>query len=123
MKTMWAGRIISGVAVLFMVFDGVIHVVKPAVVVQAFQQLGYPQQLSAGIGVLELVLVALYLTRRSAFLGAVLLTGYLGGAVATQLRAGADAFPIVFPVIIGALFWVGLVLRDVRLRALVANRA
>ncbi len=115
---LWTGRVLSAFAAFFMVFDGAIHVLKPAPVIQAFAQLGVPDHLSAGLGVLELVLVALYLGRRTSVLGAVLLTGYLGGAVATQLRAEAGWFPLIFPVAIGALFWGGLALRDARVRAL-----
>ena len=70
-----------------------------------------PVRLSAGLGVLQLVLLALYLTPSTAVLGAILLTGYLGGAIAIHLRAGLGIFPIVFPLIIGAGFWIGLYLR------------
>ena len=115
----WAGRVLSTLAAVFMVFDGVIHVLKPAPVVQAFAQLGYPLSASVGIGVLELVFTALYVIPRTAALGAVLLTAYLGGAVATQLRAGSGWFETIFPVIIGAIVWAGLALRDARVRALV----
>ena len=83
-----------------------------------FAQLGYPVGLTLGIGVLELACLAAYALRRTAPLGALLLTGYLGGAVATHVRAGSPLFSVVFPLIIGALLWGGLYLRDRRLRAL-----
>lgn len=117
--TSWTGRILSTVVVLFMAFDGVIHVLKPAPVAEAFARLGYPIGTSVALGILELAITALYAIPRTAALGAVLLTGYLGGAVATQVRAGSTAFEIIFPVIIGALAWGGLALRDSRIRALV----
>jgi len=108
----WSGRVLSGVVVAFMVFDGVIHVLKPAPVIDAFAQLGVPIRLSVGLGILELVCTALYAIPRTAFVGALLLTAYLGGAIATQLRAGAGWFPTIFPVIVAALLWSGLALRD-----------
>ena len=116
----WTGRVLSALAVAFMVFDGVIHVLKPAPVVQAFTQLGYPLGASVGIGVLELVFTVLYVIPRTAALGAVLLSAYLGGAVATQLRAGSGWFEVTFPVLIGAIVWGGLALRDTRVRAFIS---
>ena len=114
----WPGRALSGVAVAFMIFDGVIHVLKPTPVVDAFAQLGFPLRFSVGLGILELICAALYAIPRTSFVGALLLTGYLGGAIATQLRAEAAWFPMIFPLIIAALVWGGLVLRDPRLREL-----
>lgn len=117
-KTMlWTGRIVGTLAVFFMLFDAVLHLTKPAPVVAAFAQLGFPLNLAVGIGILELVCVALYVIPRTSLLGAILLTGYLGGAMATQLRVG-HAFETVFPVIIGALFWGGLYFRSRWLRAI-----
>jgi hypothetical protein len=101
-----------------MVFDGVIHVLKPGLVADAFAQLGVPLRLSVGIGIVELVCTALYAVPRTAIFGALLLTGYLGGAIATQLRAGAGWFPTIFPLIMAALLWGGLALRDARVRTL-----
>jgi DoxX-like protein len=115
----WTGRVLSTVAVAFMAFDGVIHVLEPAPVVQAFARLGFPLSASVGIGILELVFTALYAIPRTAALGAVLLSAYLGGAVATQLRAGSGWFEMIFPVIIGAIVWGGLALRDARVRAFI----
>lgn len=118
----WPGRILSALVVAFIVFDGIIHIAKPAPVVEAFAQLGYPLRLSVGLGVLELVFTLLYAIPRTAFVGALLLTAYLGGAIATQLRIDAGWFPTIFPVIVAALLWTGLALRDPRLRALVGDR-
>jgi len=117
--TSWTGRGLSTFVVLFMIFDGVIHVLKPAAVVDAFAQLGFPLGASVTLGILELAFTALYAIPRTAAFGAVLLSAYLGGAVATQLRAGAGWFPTIFPVLIGALLWAGLALRDARVRAFI----
>lgn len=114
----WTGRTLSALVVVFMIFDGVIHIARPAPVVDAFTQLGVPLRLSLGIGIVELVCTALYAIPRTSVLGALLLTGYLGGAIATQLRSGAGWFPTIFPLIIAALLWGGLALRDARVRAL-----
>lgn len=117
-KTLWPGRIMSALAVLFLLFDAVIHLMKPAPVVTAFAQLGYPVDLAVRIGTLELVCIVIYVLPRTSILGAILLTGYLGGAVASNVRVGHSFFETVFPVIVGALVWGGLCLRDERLRAL-----
>jgi len=113
------GQVLSGVVLLFMVFDGVIHVLKIAPVVEAFNQLGYPIATAVPLGMLEIACVALTLIPATRVVGALLLTAYFGGAVATQLRAGAPLFPMVFPVLLGALLWAGLYLRDSRVGALV----
>lgn len=118
-RTAWTGCIASTLAVLFLLFDAVIHLTKPAPVVAAFAQLGYPLDLAVGIGLLELICVVIYLIPRTSVLGAILLTGYLGGAVASQLRVGHSFFETVFPIILGALVWGGLFLRDDRLRAVI----
>ena len=119
-KLRWAGRILSGLAVLFFLVDGAMKLWKPAVVVEATRQLGYPESDIVGIGVLLLTCTLLYLVPRTSILGAVLLTGYLGGAVASQVRAGNGWFNAVFPVIFGALVWSGLWLRDLRVRNLLS---
>jgi hypothetical protein len=115
----WSGRVLSTLVVAFMLFDGIVHILKPAPVAEAFTRLGYPLGASLGLGILELVFTALYVIPRTAVLGAVFLTGYLGGAVATQLRVGSGWFETIFPVIIGAIVWAGLVLRDARVRAFI----
>ena len=117
---LWTGRIASGIIVLFMLFDGVIKLVKPAPVVESFAQLGYPSGTAAGIGMAALGCTILYAIRRTSVLGAILLTGYLGGAIATHVRAGNPLFSdILFPVYMGVLVWGGIYLRNERLRALI----
>jgi hypothetical protein len=119
---LWAGRIISALAILFLIFDGVIKVLKLAPAMESTAQLGYPASVVLGLGVLELACLAIYIIPRTSVLGAILLTGYLGGAIATQVRAGSPPFSIIFPVIVGALIWGGLFLREERLRALIPLR-
>jgi hypothetical protein len=118
-RTVWAGRIISALPVLFLLVDGVMKLVKPAVVVEATVKLGYPESVIVGLGVVLVACTILYLIPRTAVLGALLLTGYLGGAVATHVRVGGPLFPIIFPVILGAMLWGGLYLRDERVRSLI----
>jgi hypothetical protein len=112
---LWAGRILTGVVVLFLAFDTVIKLVSARVAVDATLPLGFTAQQVPLIGGIELVCLALYLIPRTAPLGAVLLTGYLGGAIATHLRLGNPLFShVLFPVYIGAMVWGGLYLRDAR---------
>src|SRR5487761_372416 len=85
-KLLWTGRILSTLAVLFMLFDSVGHLLKPAPVVQAFVQLDFPLRLSLTLGIIQLICIVIYIIPRTAVLGAVLLTGYLGGAVAIHMR-------------------------------------
>ena len=118
----WAGRIISAFAILFLAFDSIIKVLNMAPAIEATTQLGYPVGLVVGIGLLELACLAIYTIPRTAVLGAILLTGYLGGAIATQVRAASPLFSVVFPLIIGALIWGGLFIREERLRALLPLR-
>lgn len=122
-KRLWASRIMSGLPALFLLMDGGMKLFKPPFVVQATMQLGYPEFVIVGIGLALLASTLLYLVPRTAILGAVLLTGYLGGAVATHVRVGAAFFNIIFPVIFGSLLWGGLWLRDRRLRELLPLRA
>ena len=119
---LWTGRIISVLVVLFLVFDGVSKVLQVPEVVQANLQLGYLESHVASIGILLLVCVAIYVIPQTAILGAILLTAYLGGGVATHVRAGSALFPIVFTTTFGVLTWAGLDLRDRRLRALIPLR-
>ena len=116
--TRWAGRIISGLPALFLLVDGGMKLVKPAFVVEATVQLGYPESVIIPIGVVLIVCTILYLIPKTSVLGAILLIGYLGGAVATHVRTGESLFSIVFPVIFGVLLWLGLYLRNPKLRAL-----
>jgi hypothetical protein len=118
----WSGRIVSALAVLFLAFDGIIKVLQLAPAVDGSAALGYSAGTTLALGYLTLACLAAYLFPRTAPLGALLLTGYLGGAIATHVRAESPAFPIIFPAIIGAMLWGGLTLRDARLRAFVTNR-
>jgi len=123
-RRLWTGRILSGLGALFMAFDGTIHVLRIAPVVDAFGKLGYPLGVSATLGLIELICVALYLLPRTSVLGAVLLTGYLGGAIATQVRVGAPLFSTtLFPLYVALLLWGGLYLRDDRVRHLIPSRS
>lgn len=121
-KSPRAGYILSALPALFLFLDAVMKIIKPAPVVEATVQLGYPESSIAPIGAVLLISTVLYLIPRTSVLGAILLTGYLGGAVATHVRVGGELFPILFPAIIGALLWGGLYLRDKRLRALLPLR-
>ena len=118
MKQVRTGQVMSALVALFMVFDGVIHIMRIAPVADAFAQLGYPLRVAVPLGVLELFIVALYAIPGTTAIGAMLLTAYLGGATATQVRIGAEPFAIVFPALLGVLLWGGLYLRDARVRAL-----
>lgn len=114
-KTPWAGIVVSALPALFLLLDGVMKLAKPAVVVDTTVRLGYPESVIFGIGIVLVVCTVIYVIPRTAVLGAILLTGHLGGAVATHVRAGGGPFPVLFPVIIGALLWGGLFLRDERI--------
>ena len=118
-KRLWAGRIISTLVVLFLLFDAVAKLMKIAPVLQAFARLGYPESLAVPIGILLLACTAVYVIPRTSVLGAILLTAYLGGATATHVRAGE---PFYFPVVFGVLVWAGIYLREDRLRALIPLR-
>ena len=112
---LWGGRILGTLAVLFLIFDGGLKLFKPPFVIQATAQLGYPESTIVGIGVTLLVCTVLYVIPRTSVLGAILLTGYLGGAVASNIRAGTRIFNAVFPVLIAMVIWASLVLRTKRL--------
>jgi hypothetical protein len=116
----WAGRILSGVAALFFVMDGVMKLLKPAFVVKATVELGYPESEIVGIGVVLLVCTLLYVFPRTSILGAILLTGYLGGAIASKVRIEAKWSDVVFALVFGCLVWTGLWLRDTRVRNFLA---
>ena len=121
-KKLWTGRILSALAVLFLLFDGVTKVMKEAHVLAATAQLGFPKGTIAGIGILLLSCTAVYVIPRTSILGAILLTGYLGGATASQVRVGNPLFESLFPVIFGVAIWAGIFLRDDRLRSLIPLR-
>ncbi|HYD53579.1 MAG TPA: DoxX family protein [Gemmatimonadaceae bacterium] len=119
----WIAIGLGGVASLFLLFDTAIKLVVIQPVVESFAQLGWPVALAPTVGLLQLAGLVLFLTPRSAFLGAIVLTGYLGGAVATHVRVGSPLFShTLFPVYVAALLWLSLYLRDARLRALVSLR-
>jgi len=115
-RQLWAGRIMSSLAALFLLWDGVMKLLKPAVVVKATRDLGYPESDIAGIGMVLLACTLVYLFPRTSILGALLLTGYLGGAIASQVRIQASWFNVVFAFVFACLVWSGLWLRDIRVR-------
>ena len=121
--THWTGRILSGLVVVFLLFDGAIKVVEMDVVKQTLAELGYPADIAFGLGVLTLAIGVLYAIPRTSVLGAILLTGLLGGAMATHLRVGSPVFShLLFGLYIGLMAWGGLFLRDERLRAMLPLR-
>jgi hypothetical protein len=120
---LWTGRVMSGAVVLFLTFDGILKFFKPAPVVEAFARLSWPLSLAVTLGIVLLTCVALYVIPLTSILGAILLTGYLGGAVATHLRVGDPLFShVLFPTYLGALLWLGLYFREGRLRLLIPLR-
>lgn len=121
-KALWAGRIISALPILFLLIDGIMKLFKPALVVEATVQLGYPETIIIPLGIVLTACTVLYLIPRTAVLGAILLTGYLGGAVATHVRLSQGIFPATFPIIMGVLVWGGLWLRDNSVRSLIPLR-
>lgn len=119
----WVGRGLSGVVALFLLVDGMIKLARIPAVLEASEKAGLPAQLAAPIGVLLLFCLALYVIPRTAVLGAVLLTGYLGGAVLAHLRIGDPLLShTLFPIYVGAALWTGLYLKDDRVRRMLAAR-
>ena len=114
---LWAGRVVSTLPVLMLLLSAAMKFLQPPDAVKGFEHLGWPLELSQPLGIVELVCVLLYVIPQTSVLGAILLTGYLGGATATHVRIGEHA-QIVGPVLAGVLVWLGLYLRDPRLRAL-----
>ena len=120
---LWSGRILLAVPVVFLVFDSVIKLMRITPVLDSFHELGYPDSLSLAIGILESACLIVLLVPRTSILGAILLTGYLGGAVATHVRVGNPlGSHVLFPVYVALLIWAALFLREGRLRALVPLR-
>ena len=115
----WTGRVISGLLALFLLFDAAMKIVKAAPVLEASAKLGWPENVAVGIGIALLGSTVLYLIPQTSILGAILLTGYLGGATATHVRVGQ---PFYFPIVFGVLVWLGIYLREARVRALVPIR-
>ena len=122
-KALWAGRIVSALPILFLLLDSVIKLVLISQVSDTVDQLGFPVRLARGIAIIELVSLILYIVPRTSILGAILLTGFLGGAVAAHVRVGNPLFThTLFPVYVGGMIWLGLYLRDEQLRNLVPMR-
>ena len=122
-KRLIAGYILSVIPILFLLMDGIMKIFKPGVVVDATKELGYSESVIVPLGIVLIVSTIIYAIPRTAVFGAVLLTGYLGGAVATHVRVGGPAFNVVFPLIVASLFWGGLYLRDQRVAQLLPFRA
>ena len=119
---LWTGRIISALVVLFLLFDSITKVMKVRAVIEASAQLGYPANTIFTIGIILLVCTVFYIIPQTALLGTILLTGYLGGAVAANLRSGTSMFNTLFPIVFAALAWTGIFLRESRLGALIPFR-
>jgi DoxX-like family len=116
---LWTGRVLSALPVLLLLFSAAMKFAKPPEVIKGFVELGYPERLSVPLGVVEIACAVLYVIPQTAVLGAILLTGYLGGATATHVRVGQ---PFFMPIVLGVVIWLGLFLRDPRLRALIPFR-
>ena len=118
---LWTGRILSALPALFLLVSGInLSLVQSPAVRESFAKFGYPDTLIAPIGIVEAICAIVYLIPRTSVFGAILLTGYLGGATATHVRMKDPT--LIAPVVIGVLLWIGLYLRDERLRALVPLR-
>lgn len=120
--SLWTGRVLSGLVVLFMLFDSVTKILKAQQVIDATMRIGFPLSTIVPIGVVLLVCNILYVLPRTSILGAILLTGHLGGAIAANVRAASPVFNTAFPAVFGVLVWLGLYLREPRLRALLPVR-
>lgn len=116
---LWVSYIMSTLPVLMLLFSGIMKLIKPPSVMEGFAHLGYDESVTLGLGVVELLATLLYIIPRTSVLGAILLTGYLGGATATHLRIGE---PFHMAILLGAFVWGGLYLRDERLRLLIPLR-
>jgi hypothetical protein len=120
-KQLWAGRIISALPVLLLLFSGVMKIMKPPSVLQGFVHYGYPESQIVALGIIEIVCTLIYVIPQTSYLGAILMTGYLGGATASNVRVGDPSYFVT--AILGVLVWGGLYLRDTRLRALLPLRS
>src|SRR5205823_10345789 len=118
-KRLWAGRIISALPALLLLITSSMKLMKAPVAVELMARLGYPEHLIFGVGILELACALVYIIPRTSVLGAILLTAYLGGAIASRVRIGD---PLYVPVLAGLLVWAGIVLREDRLFALIPLR-
>ena len=118
-RILWVSYILSALPALLLLFSGAMKLMRPPSVIEGFVRLGYDESLALVIGTVELLCTVLYLIPRTSALGAILLTGYLGGAIATHVRMGE---PFYAPVLLGLFVWGGLFLREERLRALIPLR-
>jgi hypothetical protein len=118
---LWTGRILSTIPVLLLLTSATAKILKPPPVLQGFAQLGYSESIILKLAIIELTFTAIYLIPRTAVFGAILLTAYLGGATATHARVSDPA--VVGPILTGVMLWLGLYLRDQRLRSLVPLRS
>ncbi len=119
-KMLWAGYIVSALPVLMLLLSAIMKFAKPAAVLEGLAHLGWQENLALALGIVELTSTILYVIPQTAVLGAILLTGYLGGAIATHVRIGEG---FIGPAIFGVLVWLGLYLRDPRIRALIPFRS
>ncbi len=117
---LWAGRIMSALPVLLILLGSVMKLMRLPSVLEGFARAGVPERLIIPVGLIELICVVIYLIPRTAVLGAILMTGLLGGATITTLRVGDPTYPM--PVILGMLAWGGLYMRDARIRELIPLR-
>jgi hypothetical protein len=120
---LWTGRVLSTLVALFLAFDAVLKFIKPPMVVEGTVKFGYSEKVIVPLGIALLAGVILYVLPRTAVLGAIILTGYLGGAVDAHVRTWEGWFPVCFAAFFGVLVWLGLVLRDARLRSLLPLRS
>jgi hypothetical protein len=118
-KMIWTGRIISALPALMLLASGVMKLMKPDELVKEFTRLGYAENIAVALGIVEIACTIIYLIPQTSVLGAILLTGYLGGAIATHVRIGD---PFVPPIVLGVIVWLGLYLRDARLRLILPWR-
>jgi hypothetical protein len=118
--TLWTGRVMSALPVLLILLGSVMKLMRHPSVLEGFARAGIPERLILPVGLIELICVVVYLIPRTSVLGAILMTGLLGGATITTLRVGDPTYPM--PVILGMLAWGGLYMRDLRLRALIPLR-
>lgn len=118
-RARWAGRVLSGIGVLFLTFDASMKLLQVQPAIEGTRDLGWEPSAVFGLGVVQAICLALYLVPRTAVLGAILWTGYLGGAIATHVRVDHPLFShVLFPVYVAAFLWIGLWLREPRLRAI-----
>ncbi|HNP82428.1 MAG: DoxX family protein [Nitrospira sp.] len=119
MKLIWGGRVISGLLACLLAMSAAMKLVGGREVIEGFARMGLPESLRVPLGVLELVCVLVYVFPATSVMGAILLTGYVGGTIVTHLRIGE---PVVFQIALGLLVWLGLYLRESRLKSLLPLR-